>query len=141
MTAATNGRSGVLLGVGAYLFLSGLYHLLDGGLMFSAGVGNSTLNILFASLSIALGLGLVLSAAGLFVLGSGGWSMGVAMLTLLVVLLDIMDILLRGTPAAAFDILLLLVVLVVIVRRQSGEAARAGMEEDESVHDIGTDYP
>lgn len=141
MAQDTDNRSLVIRVVGAYLFLSGLYHLLDGSLMIVGGLGGVTLNVLFATLSLVLGLGLVFSAGGLFLFGSGGWYLGAGLLTLFTVMLDMMSVLLRENPAAGLDALFLLVGLVVIVRRQSSDRSRADMDEEDSVHDIGRDYP
>lgn len=120
--------------------LSGGYHLADGVALVANGVGDSTLNILFAGLSISLGLGLVLSAAALFLVGSGGWFTGAAMVLLCTALVDVTSVLLRGSVVSALDAVVLLACLVVVVRMESADRQRADMDEEESVHSL-LDYP
>lgn len=140
MASDSADRSLTVRMVAVYLFFSGGYHLLDGALKLG-GAGDRTLNILFAVLSVVLGVGLLLSAGGLVRYGSGNWYLGAGLVTLCTVLLDTMGVMLTMLPAYGLDAILLLAGLVLVVRSQSSTRTRADMDEDESVHSIGRDYP
>lgn len=130
----------LIRGAAIVVVISGGYHLADGVAMFAGGVGDATLNVLFALLSVVLGAGLVLSGVGLFLTGAGGWFLGAGLVVLLTVLLDVMSLLLRSGLAGGVDAILLLGALVVVVRLQSSDDQRADMDDEESVHSL-LEYP
>lgn len=124
-----------------YLGLSGGYHALNGLVLWWTGNAVGPINLVFAALSVVLGLGLFWAVVALYADPGDERMLGASLLLVLVVLLDLLAVTIAQSVPAGVDLLGCLIAMGYLMHRRGSHGTGTEMDESDSVHDLGRDYP